>query len=378
MKPAKIRSRKELTEKCEAIGTFMNDYYVPALRKLAYHRPHTRILGKDHCGALRLAAYKRKPSVRTRRDYAERLAAAFSLEIQSDHFGNGRSLSMEGSAVETFCKAAVDAWRNGVWQMDEAQLKMVFHSHFSDDSRQDAATTHAHMTVLLKQLKEIGELCAGMTLWDYTDGCMKQYRCGTALYLLSVLATTFGITTSRAIGAPGHGKDVVDALNATDKIFLRKKMCMIGTPEAKDGASRMAAHSMLGDAKMSLAEESQRLCSDPARFTGVKGHGGKLQKREANAPMKERHYHVQDPAKVEHTSTNRTAVGFEKGEHNGLLAHYSLHVSKELGIGKAALRRIPCACAACLVQMELEWQLGVPAEQQPCFATNTRCQWCTM
>jgi hypothetical protein len=60
---------------------------------------------------------------------------------------------------------------------------------------------------------------------------------------------------------------------------------------------------------------------------------------------------------------------------NGLLAHYSLHVSKELGIGKAALRRIPCACDACLAQIELEWQRGIPAEQQPRFATNKSCQW---
>jgi len=40
--------------------------------------------------------------------------------------------------VETFCKAAAEAYAAGVWQMDEADLRMVFHSHFSDDSRQDA------------------------------------------------------------------------------------------------------------------------------------------------------------------------------------------------------------------------------------------------
>ena len=354
---------------------FHRDYYLPALEKLTYHRPHCRILGKDHCGAARLAAHKRKPSIRTRRDYAERLAAAFSLEIQCDHFGNSRNLSMEGSSVETFCRAAVDAYRNGVWQMSDDDLRMTFHSHFSDDSRQDAATTHAHMTVLLEQLKEIGELLEGMTMWDDTDGCGKQYRCGTALYLLSVLATTWGITIDRAIGAPGHGKDLVDGLNAVDKVYLRKKMCLVGTPEAKDAACRMAAHSMVGDAKASLAEESARLCRDPAREGGVKSEGGKRQKRDDAAKMKKRHYHVQDPAKVTYTNTNRVAVGFEKGEHNGLLAHYSLHVSPELGVGKAALRRIPCACAACLQQIELEWQLGVEAKDQPRFASSTGCQW---
>eukprot|EP00966_Prymnesium_polylepis_P105434 2441600-Prymnesium_polylepis.1 len=286
---------------------------------------------------------------------------------------------MEGSSVETFCKRAVEAYRASVWQMDKADLKMVFHSHFSDDSRQDAATTHAHMTVLLNQLKDIGELLSGMTLWDDTDGCGKQYRCGTALYLLSILASAFGITIDRAIGAPGHGKDIVDGLNATDKVFLRKKMCMIGTPEAKEGAARIAAHSMVsgrdGDAKLSLATESARLCGDPARFSGVKSEGGKRQKREAAAKTQERHYHVQDPAGVKYTKTSREAVGFEKGEHNGLLAHYSLHVSKELGPGKAALRRIPCACVACLEQIELKWERGVEPSQQPRFASSKKCQW---
>mmetsp|Transcript_86996 Transcript_86996/g.261346 ORF Transcript_86996/g.261346 Transcript_86996/m.261346 type:complete len:95 (-) Transcript_86996:587-871(-) len=81
--------------------------------------------------------------------------------------------------------------------------------------------------------------------------------------LLSVLSYAFGISIDRAIGAPGHGKDIVDGLNAQDKVFLRKKMCMIGTPEAKDGAARIAAHSMIvradgSDERMSLAEESKR------------------------------------------------------------------------------------------------------------------------
>jgi len=393
-----------------AIGTFHEKYYQPALEKLAYHRPHCRMLGKEKCGAARLAAFKRRPSVRTRRDYAERLAAAFNLEVQHEHFGNGRSLSMEGSSVETFCSAAVDAWKAGVWQMDEADLKMVFHSHLSDESQQDAATTHAHMNELFDQLKAIGELCTDITVWDDTDGCSKQYRCGTAMYLVSVLAAHFGIVIDRAIGAPEHGKDLVDGLNATDKVYLRKMMCMVGTPEANDGKKRMAAyakrdiepqtsemggamqraadtssisvgrarHSMTalhasGAKKMSLAVESKRLLSDPARFGGVKAAGGKRAKREAEAKMKERHYHVQDPAKVKYDNLKMTAVGFEEGEHNGMLAHYNFRVNKELGTGRVAVRRIPCACEACLAQLDLPWKSGVEAEKQPCFASSTNC-----
>jgi len=59
--------------------------------------------------------------------------------------------------------------------------------------------------------------------------------------LLSVLACRFGISIDRAIGAPGHGKDVVDALNATDKVYS------------------MVVHADGSTAKLSLAKECQRL-----------------------------------------------------------------------------------------------------------------------
>jgi len=153
--------------------------------------------------------------------------------------------------------------------------------------------------------------------------------------LLSLLAVDFGVVISRAIGAPGHGKDLVDGLNATDKIYLRKKMCMIGTPEAKDSKCRMAAHSMVGDAKMSLAVESKRLCEDPSRAGGVKSEGGKRHKREEAAKMKHRFYHVQDPKDVEFADVKRTTVGLQ--------------------------------------QIELPWKPGVDADKQPRFASSTGC-----
>ena len=46
-----------------------------------------------------------------------------------------------------------------------------------------------------------------------------------------MLATKYHVTINRAIGAPGHGKDVVDALNAVDKEFLKKMMCRIAAPD---------------------------------------------------------------------------------------------------------------------------------------------------
>ena len=60
------------------------------------------------------------------------------------------------------------------------------------------------------------------TMWEDTDGCSKQYQCGTAMYFLSLLAVSFNVFVDRAIGAPGHGKDCVDGLNAVMKRFLQK------------------------------------------------------------------------------------------------------------------------------------------------------------
>ena len=69
------------------------------------------------------------------RDYAERLSEHFNLEIQSDHFRNGRSLSIEGCNIEF---------------IDESfNAQSEFHSHLSDNSRQDSSTTHAH-TIFVK------------------------------------------------------------------------------------------------------------------------------------------------------------------------------------------------------------------------------------
>ena len=75
----------------------------------------------------------------TIRDYAEQLSARFYLENQSDHFGNGRSLSTEGCSVEI--------------SMNNSISRLQFHSHFSDDNIQDTSTTNAHMMKMINKLK---------------------------------------------------------------------------------------------------------------------------------------------------------------------------------------------------------------------------------
>jgi hypothetical protein len=80
----------------------MHDFYLPALRKYAYHLPHVIIIGKKECGLQQKNTFENMVgSVKTRHDYAKRLPSTFNLEIQLEHFGNEQSLSIEGSTVET-------------------------------------------------------------------------------------------------------------------------------------------------------------------------------------------------------------------------------------------------------------------------------------
>ena len=126
------------------------------------------------------------------RDYAERLSAHSDLEIQSDYFGNGRSLSIEGFNIQY-----ID---------EDHEEHSEFHSHLSDDSRQDVPTTHAHLISMLNELQKYEKLKPKCTILESTDGCCKQYRCGASLYFLSFFSSNFNVTIDRMIGVPGHGK----------------------------------------------------------------------------------------------------------------------------------------------------------------------------
>ena len=76
---------------------------------------------------------------------------------------------------------------------------------------------------MLNELQKCNKLKPKCAIWESTDGCYKQYRCGSSLYFLSLLSSNFNITIDRMIGIPGHEKDIVDAINACDKRYLKEK-----------------------------------------------------------------------------------------------------------------------------------------------------------
>ena len=105
--------------------------------------------------------------------------------------------------------------------------------HLSDDSKQDAATNTAHSKLLISLLKNKQLLTISLsTIWENTDGFAEQYRCASALYLMSVMSQTYSIIIYRGISAPGHGKEFVDGINAVDKRYIYQLISKVQLPRS--------------------------------------------------------------------------------------------------------------------------------------------------
>ena len=69
------------------------------------------------------------------------------MEIQSDAFGFNLPLSIEGITCEYHENKFNDV-------SNEGKVNMEFHSHFSDDSAHNAATTCEHMKTFIHWMYE--------------------------------------------------------------------------------------------------------------------------------------------------------------------------------------------------------------------------------
>ena len=188
-KAGKFRTKKYLTKQRKTFQDFYKNYYTPMLIKYKYHRFLKIILSKANIEDVRLQRLQ-PGEVAGSRDYAERLLLKFHLEIQSEHFGQGKNVSIEGNLVHFFQEDCEDKTTN-------------FFSFLSDGAIQNAAKTNLHMDRLIKYLKKKNVL--KYRLYETTDGCGKQYRCGTALWFLSSLSHIHGIVIDRSYCAPAHG-----------------------------------------------------------------------------------------------------------------------------------------------------------------------------
>ena len=94
-------------------------------------------------------------------------------------------------------------------------------------------------------------------IWENTDGCAEQCRYASALYLMSVMSQCYSIIIDRGISAPGHGKEVVDGLNAVDKRYIYQLMSTVQIPGSNRFDSQMKIHTGNQKYDVSLAEEFQ-------------------------------------------------------------------------------------------------------------------------
>jgi hypothetical protein len=364
-KKGKIRRRKELTKSEVTIAAFMDKYYLPMLEKYRYHQSHVSMLSKYGIGARRHAAFKNKPNALfMKRDFAEAIQAEMDNEVQGDHFGKIRKMMLEGCSVEFF-------------SLELDKHTKEFHSHLSDDCKQNAATSFENMKNVLHDLRERGVLRENVTVvYDNTDGCCSQYRCATSVFLLTLLSSMFKVCIDRLVHAPGHGKDEVDGLNATTKRFLCEKMAMTQKEDGTDNSKRMADWAMEGGTEKCLSAEAVRLLENPDRKDGVTD-AGKNKKRYDNRAVTERHYHVLKGSDVRFDNLKMQTIKFNnvrKGKHNGLGSQYNIRTDPDLGVGFAAIRRIACACDVCVNQLSEPWTPTKAPKEQPRYKQNKECE----
>ena len=96
------------------------------------------------------------------------------------------------------------------------------------------------------------------TIWGKTDDCSEQYRYASELYLMSVRSHCYSAKIDWGISAPGHGKEVVDGLNAIDKRYIYQLMSNAQLTVSKLFYSQMQIHTSTQNNYVRLAKELQQ------------------------------------------------------------------------------------------------------------------------
>ena len=161
----------------------------------------------------------------------ERISFEVTQEIVSQHFGDSRDMSVEGSSVKKFTSEDIKLYQKGLlWLLYKAHSTVDFHSHFWGNNLQNASSVHCHIYILLSDLKIIHRFVDGLTMFDNTDWCSKQYLCTTEIELLLMIATELSVWINRAVAGPGHRKDLIDGLNSCNKHYLKQTMIRVKLP----------------------------------------------------------------------------------------------------------------------------------------------------
>ena len=220
------------------------------------------------------------------------------------------------------------------------------------DSKQDAGTTTAHSKLLISLLKNEKVLTTSLiTIWENTDGCVEQYKCASALYLMPVISQTYSLIIHRGMSATGNGKEVVDGLNAVDTRYIYQLMSKVQLPGSIIFDSQIKIHTGKERKYVSLSSKIKNHLEGENCKNNVIDQG-KSRKRFINRKWTEKKYHIQDNADVElkyvkiYCNTNQfSALPFcvpHSKTHGarGLSKHYNLRFDPKIG-ERRDLKRVP-------------------------------------
>ena len=88
----------------------------------------------------------------------------------------------------------------------------VFNIFLSYDNKKYAVIIAAHNKHIIEMLQKRKILFSDMiNTWKNKDVFVEQYRCATALYLLSMLSDAYNIKIDNGVVAPGHVREFLIA-----------------------------------------------------------------------------------------------------------------------------------------------------------------------
>ncbi len=172
------------------------------------HQMHMKLLGSKFGVRMCYDHYKRNDGVfAVKMDYSERYQPVQLREIQLEIFAKDADVLMEIRIVS--------------FQENNMSRQTVSYSRLSDKKPQLAATTFQNTSQMINDLKERDNLSNdnfNMMIF-ITNGCSGQYKCGTALYLLTMLAQRSGKLMYHFVKCASHGKCRCDAEGGCHKTF---------------------------------------------------------------------------------------------------------------------------------------------------------------
>ena len=95
--------------------------------------------------------------------------------------------------------------------------------------------------------------------------------CALAVYLITVLSYSYGIIMDSEINAQGHGKNVFDGLNTTEKRYLKGKKELIGKLASNYTKNIGMIPSASKDVSIKFVDQYINIPNNKEIFNGLKG-----------------------------------------------------------------------------------------------------------